>query len=61
MKAAGIVIYAVPLEVTDSTAKSLLQGCASSSDKYLNVSSSSQLSTTFNNIAGSIGNLRIAN
>ena len=60
MKADNIVIYAVPLEVTDATAKTLLQNCASSSDKYLDVSSSSQLSATFTSIAGSIGNLRIA-
>lgn len=60
MKAAGIVIYTVPVEVTDSGVKTLLSNCASSSDKYIDVSSSSQLQTAFDNIAGSISSLRIA-
>ena len=60
MKAAGVVVYTVPLEVTDTTIKSLLQGCASSSDKYLDVSSSSGLSAAFGNIAGSISALRLS-
>lgn len=60
MKAQGIVIYAVPVEVTDATAQSLLQGCASSSSNYINVTASSQLQAAFTNIAGSIGHLRIS-
>lgn len=60
MKAAGIIIYTVPVEVTDTNIKSLLQNCASSSDKYIDVSSSSQLQSAFTNIAGSISALRIA-
>lgn len=60
MKAAGIVIYTVPVEVTDPNIKSLLSGCASSADKYIDVSSSSQLAAAFNNIAGSISALRIS-
>lgn len=60
MKNAGVVIYTVPVEVTDTNIKSLLQTCASSSDKYIDVSSSSQLSAAFANIAGSISALRIS-
>lgn len=60
MKAAGVVIYTVPLEVTDTSIKALLQNCASSSDKYLDVSSSSGLSAAFGNIAGSISALRLS-
>ena len=60
MKAKGIVIFAVPLEVTDTTAKTLLQNCASSTANYLNVTSSSDLADAFDTIAGSIGNIRIA-
>ena len=60
MKAAGVVIYTVPVEVTDSSIKSLLQSCASSSDKYIDVSSSSGLSAAFANIAGSISALRVS-
>ena len=60
MKAAGVVVYTVPVEVTDATIKNLLQNCASSSDKYIDVSSSSGLQAAFTNIAGSISSLRIA-
>jgi Flp pilus assembly protein TadG len=60
MKAKGVVIYAVPMEVTDKTAKKVLQGCASSAENYLAVDKASDLEATFNQIAGSIGNLRIA-
>lgn len=60
MKAAGIIIYTAPVEVTDTNIKSLLQTCASSPDKYIDVASSSQLQAAFNNIAGSISSLRIA-
>jgi hypothetical protein len=60
MKAKGIVIYAVPLEVDDKTAKSLLQGCATDADHYLDVSNASDLSAAFTSIAGSIGQLRIS-
>ena len=60
MKAAGVVVYTVPVEVTDTTVKGLLQGCATSSDKYIDVSSSSGLAAAFANIAGSITALRIA-
>ena len=60
MKSAGVVIYTVPVEVTDTGIKSLLQSCASSSDKYIDVSNSSGLSAAFANIAGSISALRIS-
>jgi Flp pilus assembly protein TadG len=60
MKAQNIIIYTVPVEVTDPTIQSLLQTCASSSSNYINVTSSSQLQAAFSNIAGQIGQLRIA-
>jgi Flp pilus assembly protein TadG len=60
MKAQNIVIYTVPVEVTDSGIQTLLQNCASSSADYINVTASSQLAAAFANIAGSIGHLRIA-
>ena len=60
MKAAGVIIYTVPLEVTDPTIKSMLQGCATEPDYYIDVSSSTQLQAAFTNIAGSISALRIA-
>ncbi len=60
MKAAGVVIYTVPVEVTDTTIKGLLQACATSPDKFIDVASSSDLAAAFANIAGSITALRIA-
>jgi len=60
MKAQNIVIYTVPVEVTDSGIQTLLQNCASSSANYINVTASSQLQAAFTNIAGSIGHLRIS-
>ena len=60
MKAQNIVIYTVPVEVTDTGIKSLLQNCATSPDKYIDVASSSQLQAAFTNIAGSISAIRVA-
>ncbi len=58
MKAAGIVIYTVRVEVTTGSS-SLLQNCATTPDKFYDVQSASNLSAVFSAIAGSIENLRI--
>jgi Flp pilus assembly protein TadG len=58
MKAQGIVLYTVRVEVA-SGSSALLQGCASTPDKFYDVQSASQLDAVFNAIAGSIQNLRI--
>ena len=58
MKARGIVIYTVRVEVSSGDS-SVLRGCASSNDKFYDVQDASQLTTVFNAIAGSIENLRI--
>ncbi|MBI1408298.1 MAG: pilus assembly protein TadG [Caulobacter sp.] len=58
MKAQGIVIYTVRVEVSSGDS-SLLRNCATSSDKFYDVQSASQLDSVFNAIAGSIENLRI--
>ena len=55
-----INIYTVPLEVTDTGIKSLLQGCVTDPANYLDVASSSDLASAFANIAGSISALRVA-
>ncbi len=55
-----INIYTVPLEVTDANIKSLLQGCVTDPANYVDTTSSSQLASTFQNIAGSIQSLRMA-
>jgi Flp pilus assembly protein TadG len=58
-KNAGIIIYTIGVGVSTS-AKTGLQACASSPDKYYDVTASAQLITVFNTIAGSIQNLRIS-
>jgi hypothetical protein len=58
MKAAGIVIYTVRVEVTTGSS-ALLQGCATTPDKFYDVQSASNLTAVFSAIAGSIENLRI--
>jgi len=58
-KAKGVIIYAIGVGVSTHS-KTVLQGCATSTDKYYDVTDSAQLSAVFNTIAGSIQNLRIA-
>jgi Flp pilus assembly protein TadG len=58
IKNAGITIYAVRIDVS-GTAPASLSGCASSPDQFYDIGSSG-LSAAFQNIAGSIGKLRIA-
>jgi Flp pilus assembly protein TadG len=57
IKAKNVVIYTVLVDSTPTN--SLLQTCASSPDKFFNVTSSG-LNTAFNTIADSIQNLRIS-
>lgn len=59
MKAKGIVVYTIRVEVTAGVGDALSR-CASSPDKFFDVTSASQLSATFKAIADSLLNLRIA-
>ena len=59
MKAKGIVIYTVRVEVND-TNYGTLKSCASTPDKFYDVKSASDLNAVFNAIAGAIQNLRIS-
>jgi len=59
MKAQGIVIYTVRVEVTTGPSP-VLQGCASTPDKYYDVQDVTTLNAVFASIAGSINNLRIS-
>ncbi|WP_304166284.1 pilus assembly protein TadG [Phenylobacterium aquaticum] len=59
VKAQGITIYAVGVQVS-SGSKALLQSCATSSDKYYDVTAASDLNAAFAAIAGSINALRIS-
>ncbi len=59
MRAQGIVIYTVRVDVHDNN-YAVLQGCASSPDKFYDVQDATQLTSVFNTIADAIQNLRIA-
>jgi Flp pilus assembly protein TadG len=59
MKAKGIVVYTVRVEVT-SGASALLKKCATSSDRYYDVQDADDLDDVFQRIAGEISNLRIS-
>jgi len=58
-KAKGVIIYSIGVGVSTHS-KGILQACASTSDKYYDVTDSAQLAAVFDAIAGSIQNLRIA-
>jgi len=59
MKAKGVVIYAIRVEV-ELGAGDVLRNCATAPDKFFNVSAAGDLSDVFNKIADSLLNLRIA-
>lgn len=59
MKAAGIQIFTVRVEVTDG-ASDLLQACASNPSMFFDVSDSSDLTTAFKAIGAQISELRIS-
>lgn len=58
MKAQGIIIYTVRVEVTTGT-NTVLKNCASSASKFYDVQDADELDSVFNAIAGEIENLRI--
>lgn len=59
MKAKGIVVYTVRVEVK-SGASALLKKCATSADRYYDVQNANDLNDVFQRIAGEISNLRIS-
>ena len=59
MKAKGIVVYTVRVEVK-SGASALLKKCATSDDRYYDVQNANDLNDVFQRIAGEISNLRIS-
>jgi hypothetical protein len=59
IKAKNITVYTVGVGVSNSS-KTLLKSCASSTDKYYDVTQASDLTAAFNSIAGSIASLRIS-
>ena len=59
-KAAGITIYTIHVNTDADPLSTLLQSCASSSDKFWMLTSASQLVGTFQQIGTALSNLRIA-
>lgn len=58
MKAKGIVLYTVRVEVTSGT-NTVLKNCASSPEKFYDVQDANQLTSVFAAIAGQIENMRL--
>jgi Flp pilus assembly protein TadG len=60
IKAAGIIIYTVQVNTDGDPTQSVLQYCASGSDKFFVLTSASQIMAAFNSIGTSLSKLRIA-
>lgn len=61
IKAAGITIYTVQVNTGSDPTSTLLQNCASDSNKFFLLKSSTEIVTTFNQIGSALSNLRLAN
>ena len=59
-KGAGVVIYALALEISDETTEDMLRNCASGSAKFFTLENSDALDDVFQAIAEEISKLRIA-
>ena len=59
IKAEEIRVYTIAFEVTDTTTKSMLEGCATASDHYFDADSAAELETAFSTIAGQLSQLRL--
>jgi len=60
IKADGIVMYTMHVNTNGDPTSAVLQYCASSSDKFSTVTSSSQIATAFSAIGTSLSKLRVA-
>ena len=60
IKAQGIVIYTMHVNTSGDPTSTVLQYCASGSDKFSTVTSSSQIATAFTAIGTSLSKLRVA-
>jgi Flp pilus assembly protein TadG len=60
IKNAGIVLYALQVNTSGDPTSAMLQSCASDVTKFFLVTSSSQISTIFNQIGTNLSQLRIA-
>jgi phage terminase large subunit GpA-like protein len=60
IKAAGITLYTIQVNTDGDTVSTLLQHCASSSDKFFLLTSADQILPTFNSIGANLSKLHIA-
>ena len=60
IKAAGITLYTIQVNTDNDQTSSLLQHCASSSDKFFLLTSADQILPTFNSIGANLSKLYIA-
>jgi Flp pilus assembly protein TadG len=60
IKAAGITLYTIQVNTDGDPTSTLLQNCASTTDKFYLVTSSSGIGTIFNQIGTNLSKLRIA-
>ena len=60
IKADGIIIYTMHVNTDGDPTSTVLQYCASSSDKFSTVTSSSQIASAFSSIGTSLSKLRVA-
>jgi Flp pilus assembly protein TadG len=60
IKADGITVYTIQVNTDGDPTSTILQYCASSSDKFFMLTSPSQLMSAFDTIGGSLAKLRIA-
>jgi len=59
-KAAGIILYTIQVNTGGDPTSTLLQNCASSSDKFFLLTSASEIVTTFNSIGTALTKLYVA-
>jgi Flp pilus assembly protein TadG len=59
-KAAGITLYMIQVNTSGDPTSTLLQGCASTADKFFLLTSANQMVNTFKQIGTQISNLRIS-
>ena len=60
IKAAGVTLYTIQVNTGGDPASTLLQGCASASDKFFLLTSAGEIVTTFNAIGTNLSRLRVA-
>ncbi|MET0678559.1 MAG: pilus assembly protein [Bradyrhizobium sp.] len=60
IKAAGVIVYTMQINTGGDPTSTVLKNCASSADKFVMVTSSTQIMTAFTSIGSSLSKLRVA-